>query len=135
MVLHVNIFTLILIEDTIKIEHIANQRKLEYYIDLHNREEKRLEVEFRKYQEENMSYEKEIKELINFYKIEENLKTVDISKGKKNLHEIWYASTLLCQVSGVLHSSSYLLYFWPYGQKFIFLSKIISKKLLYLPCL
>ena len=87
MVLHVNIFILILIEDTIKIEHIANQRKLEYYIDLHNREEKRLEVEFRKYQEENMSYEKEIKELINFYKIEENLKTVDISKGKKIVKE------------------------------------------------
>ena len=34
-----------------------------------------------------MSYEKEIKELINFYKIEENLKTVDISKGKKIVKE------------------------------------------------
>ena len=47
-----------------KVEHLANQRKLEYYIDLHNREETHLEVRIRKYQEEtNMSYEKEIEEL------------------------------------------------------------------------
>ena len=30
---------------------------------------------------------------------------------------------------------SYLQYFWPYSQKFIFLLKITNKKLLYLPYL
>ena len=66
----------------IKIEHIANQRKLEYYIELHNREEECLEVKIRKYQEdERMTYEIEIEELIKFYNIEENIK--EIGKRKK----------------------------------------------------
>ena len=34
-----------------KVEHIANQRKLEYYIDLNNREEWRLEVKMKNLQE------------------------------------------------------------------------------------
>ena len=64
----------------IKIEHIANKRKLEYYIELHNREEECLEVRIRKYQEEErMTYEIEIEELIKFYNIEENIKEI----GKK----------------------------------------------------
>ena len=42
-----------------KVEHIANQRKLEYYIDLNNREKWRLEAKMKKLQEQkNMSYKK-----------------------------------------------------------------------------
>ena len=42
-----------------KIEHIANTRKLLYYVDLQNREESRLEVMMQKLQENRkMSYEK-----------------------------------------------------------------------------
>ena len=68
----------------IKIEHIANQRKLEYYIELHNREEECLEVKIRKYQEEErMTYEIEIEELIKFYNIEENIKEIGKYEGKK----------------------------------------------------
>ena len=67
-----------------KIEHIVNQRKLEYYVDLHNREDERLEVRIRKYQEnERMTYETEIEELIKLYKIEENLKEIGKYEGKK----------------------------------------------------
>ena len=69
-----------------KVEHLANQRKLEYYIDLHNREETRLEVRIRKYQEEtNMSYEKEIEELKKLYKIEDNLKKIEKREGKNSV--------------------------------------------------
>ena len=64
-----------------KIEHIANTRKLEYYVDLQNREENKLEVKIQKLQEStNMSYEREINELKEKYNIgiclkEENIKT------------------------------------------------------------
>ena len=64
-------------------EHIANQRKLEYYIELHNREEECLEVKIRKHQEdERMTYEREIEELIELYSIEENLKEIGKHEGK-----------------------------------------------------
>merc|ERR1712030_87307 len=67
----------------IKVEHIANQRKLEYYIELHNIEEECLEVKIRKHQEdERMSYEREIEELIKLYSIEENLKEIGKHEGK-----------------------------------------------------
>ena len=67
-----------------KVTHIANQRKLEYYIELHNREESRLEVKMRIHQEKKaMSYEKEIKELKKFYNIREDLKIVKAKEGKK----------------------------------------------------
>merc|ERR1739842_156424 len=46
----------------IKATHTANLRKLEFYIDLHNREETRLEVQMRIHQEKkaqkDMTYEK-----------------------------------------------------------------------------
>ena len=46
-----------------KIEHIANTRKLQYYVDLQNRDKNKLEVKMQKLQQsKNMSYEKEIKE-------------------------------------------------------------------------
>ena len=68
-----------------KIEHIANQRKLEYNIDLNNREEWRLEVKARKIQEEKkLKYYNEIEELKVFYNIKENLNKVD-PKTAKNI--------------------------------------------------
>ena len=54
-----------------KIEHIANTRKLQYYVDLQNRDKNKLEVKMQKIQEsKNMSYEKEINELIEKYNID-----------------------------------------------------------------
>ena len=45
-----------------KIEHIANTRKLQYYVDLQNREEWKLEVKMQMLQHtKNISYEREIK--------------------------------------------------------------------------
>ena len=71
-----------------KVTHIANQRKLEYYIELHNREESRLEVKMRIHQEKKaMSYEKEIEELKKFYNIKEDLKTVKAKEGKKIINK------------------------------------------------
>ena len=67
-----------------KVEHIANQKKLEYYIDLNNREEWRLEVKMKNLQEQkNMSYKKEIEELIEKYNIRENLKIINAKEGKR----------------------------------------------------
>ena len=67
-----------------KVEHIANQRKLEYYIDLNNREEWRLEVKMKNLQEQkNMSYKKEIEELTEKYNIRENLKIINAKEGKR----------------------------------------------------
>ncbi|CAL4083876.1 unnamed protein product, partial [Meganyctiphanes norvegica] len=64
--------------ELMKIEHIANQRKLEYNIDLNNREDWRLEVKARKIQEEKkLKYYNEIEELKVFYNIKENLNEVD----------------------------------------------------------
>ena len=54
-----------------KVEHIANSRKLQYYVDLKNREETKLEVKMQKIQQkQNMSYEREIKELKEKYSID-----------------------------------------------------------------
>ncbi|MCP4523301.1 MAG: hypothetical protein GY828_03710, partial [Candidatus Gracilibacteria bacterium] len=54
-----------------KVEHIANSRKLQYYVDLKNREETKLEVKMQKIQQkQNMSYEREIKELREKYNID-----------------------------------------------------------------
>merc|ERR1712106_877664 len=44
-----------------KIEHIVNMKKIEYYIDLTSREESKLEVKIKKLiEEKNMTYKKEI---------------------------------------------------------------------------
>ena len=54
-----------------KTEHIANTRKLQYYVDLQNREEWKLEVKMQMLQQtKNMSYEREIKELKEKYNID-----------------------------------------------------------------
>ena len=67
-----------------KVMHVANQRKLEFYMELHNREESRLEVKMRIHQEKKaMSYEKKIKELKNFYNIREELKRIEAKEGEK----------------------------------------------------
>merc|ERR1711874_412034 len=69
-----------------KVMHVANQRKLEYYMELHNREESRLEVKMRIHQEKKaMSYEKEIEELKIFYNIREDLKRIEVKEGKKRV--------------------------------------------------
>ena len=67
-----------------KIEHIANTRKLQYYVDLLNREENRLEVKMQKLQQNrDMSYEREIKELLENYNLDICLKGENI-KGIKD---------------------------------------------------
>ena len=58
-----------------KIEHIANTRKLQYYVDLQNRDKNKLEVKMQKIQQsKNMSYEKEINELKEKYNIDISMK-------------------------------------------------------------
>ena len=58
-----------------KNDHIANTRKLQYYVDLQNREEWKLEVKMQKLQQtKNMSYDREIKELTEKYNINISLK-------------------------------------------------------------
>ena len=59
-----------------KIEHIANTRKLQYYVDLQNRDENKLEVKMQKLQQNrNMSYEREINELKEKYNIDISMKS------------------------------------------------------------
>ena len=70
----------------VNITHIANLRKLEFYIELHNREETRLEVQMRIHQEKkDMTYEKEIKELKEYYNIKEDLKNIEKREGKRRM--------------------------------------------------
>ena len=72
--------------ELMKISHMANLRKIEFYIDIYNREENRLEVQMRRHQEKkNMMYEKEIEELKRKYSIKENLKSIEAKEGKKKV--------------------------------------------------
>ena len=65
---------------------MANLRKIEFNIDIYNREENRLEVQMRIHQEKkNMMYEKEIEELKKMYNIKENLKSIEAKEGKKKV--------------------------------------------------
>ena len=66
---------------SMKTEHMANQRKLLYYIELNNREEKCLEVKMKNIQE-CRSYGQEIIELKEKYSINENLKEIDMKECK-----------------------------------------------------
>ena len=51
-----------------KIEHIANTRKLQYYVDLQNRDKNKLEVKMQKLQQNNnTTYDSEISELKEKY--------------------------------------------------------------------
>ena len=62
--------------------HVANQRKLEYYMELHNREGSRLEVKMRIHQgKKERSYEKESEELKKCYNIREDLKRIEAKEG------------------------------------------------------
>ena len=71
-----------------KIEHIANIRKLHYYVDLENREEDKLEVKMQKLQQNrNMSYEKEVKELLKEYNIEICLTGENTKKIKAHIED------------------------------------------------
>lgn len=68
-----------------KIEHIANMKKLEYFIDLSNREEWKLEVRIKRLiEEKNMTYKKEIEEIKEKYNIRINLKE-KCTKEAKNI--------------------------------------------------
>ena len=54
-----------------KIEHIANTRKLQYYVDINNRNENKLEVKMQRLQNNReMSYEREINDLREKYNID-----------------------------------------------------------------
>lgn len=54
-----------------KIEHIANTRKLQYYVDINNRNENKLEVKMQRLQSNReMSYEREINNLKEKYNID-----------------------------------------------------------------
>lgn len=58
----------------IKMEHRINRRKLEYYIELNNREEERNEVKMKQHCEETGKlYATEINELKNKYNITEHI--------------------------------------------------------------
>ena len=67
-----------------KIEHIANIKKLQYYVDLKNRNENKLEVKMLGLQiNREMSYEKEINDLKEKYNIDMCL-TGNNTKAIKN---------------------------------------------------
>ena len=69
-----------------KIEHIANTRKLQYYVDLINREENKLEVKMQLLQQsKDMSYEREINELKVKYNINICLKGDNPIKIKEHI--------------------------------------------------
>ena len=70
-----------------KIEHIANTRKLQYYVDLQNREENKLEVKMQTLQQnKNMSYEREINELKEKYNINICLKGENTKAIKNHIN-------------------------------------------------
>merc|ERR1739840_39927 len=65
-----------------KIEHIVNMKKIDYFIDLTSREESKLEVTIKKLiEEKNMTYIKEIEEIRKQYNI--RIKLEDLSPKKK----------------------------------------------------
>ena len=67
----------------VKATHTANLRKLEFYIDLHSREDTCLKVQMRMHQEKkDMNYEKEIEELKKYYNIKEDIKSIETKVGK-----------------------------------------------------
>ena len=72
--------------DLTKIEHIANTRKLLYYVDLQNREENKLEVKMQKLQQnKNMTYESEIMELKEKYNLNICLKGENTKAIKEHI--------------------------------------------------
>ena len=71
-----------------KATHIANIRKLQYYVDLINREENKLEAKIQKLQKDkDMSYEREIKELMTEYNIEICLEGENKNKIKMHIKD------------------------------------------------
>ena len=71
-----------------KIEHIANLRKLEYFIDINKREEERLEVKIKNLIEnKKLPYHLEIEELMKLYNININIEENNIGECKKKIKE------------------------------------------------
>ena len=69
-----------------KIEHVANTRKLLYYVDLQNRDENKLEVKMQKLQQnKNMTYEREITELKEKYSLNICLKGENTKAIKEHI--------------------------------------------------
>ena len=70
--------------DLMKIEHIANLRKLEYFVEISNRDEEKLEVKIKTLMErKEMSYIKEINDLKKMYNLNQNIEKMPVSKSRK----------------------------------------------------
>merc|ERR1739840_37261 len=71
-----------------KIEHIVNMKKIDYFIDLTSREESKLEVKIKKLiEEKNMTYIKEIEEIREQYNIRIKLEDLSPKEAKKIVRE------------------------------------------------
>ena len=71
-----------------KIEHQVNKRKLEYYIELNNREKDKLEVKIKDHCKlRDNSYEKDIYELKTKYGITSNIEEMDKTEALKDINE------------------------------------------------
>merc|ERR1739840_37246 len=71
-----------------KIEHIVNMKKFDYFIDLTSREESKLEVKIKKLiEEKNMTYIKEIEEIREQYNIRIKLEDLSPKEAKKIVRE------------------------------------------------
>ena len=70
--------------DLIKIEHIANLRKLEYFVEISNRDEEKIEVKIKSLMErKEMSYIKKINDLKKIYNLNQNIEKMPVSKSRK----------------------------------------------------
>ena len=66
-----------------KVEHMANLRKIEYYIELQNRENINMEVRINNLQKENkLKYQQEIADLKEIYGININLDTINHNEAR-----------------------------------------------------
>merc|ERR1739842_243123 len=67
-----------------KIEHIVNMKKIDYFIDLTSREENKLEAKIKKLiEEKNMTYKKEIEEIREQYNIRIKLEDLSPKEGEE----------------------------------------------------
>ena len=70
--------------DLMKIEHIANLRKLEYFVEISNRDEEKLEVKIKTLMErKEMSYIKEINDLKKIYNLNQSIEKMPVPKSRK----------------------------------------------------
>ena len=70
--------------DLMKIEHIENLRKLEYFVEISNRDEEKLEVKIKTLMErKEMSYIKEINDLKKMYNLNQSIEKMPVPKSRK----------------------------------------------------